>query len=186
MEKTEKLDVIGSEQKTDTEETATFEQASAPAPQTVSDPSPVPDTAQPGVAKKAVSWWDKKVTRKFVTIAIVGALLLNIAFTAGMMKLFNPRRGFDKDGMRGSGRPGNEQYFGNDQNGRGGMMPPDGGQQRGKHNHGNQQFNDQQPGNQQPENQQPGDQKSDDKQDDNKSDDKKSSGDSKTTAYSVL
>ena len=108
--------------------------------------APMP-AAQPAAPKKAAGWWEKNVTRKFLSIALAAALALNVVLSAGIMKLLGPNRGFDK---RGSGRPGSEQQFDNGRGGGNNMMPPSGKQQPGSQQ--NQQPGSQQ--NQQSENQQ--------------------------------
>ena len=135
----------------------------AAAPMPAAQPA-APPAAQPAAPKKAAGWWEKNVTRKFLSIALAAALALNVVLSAGIMKLLGPSRGFDK---RGSGRPGSEQQFDNGRGGRNNMMPPSGNQQPGgqqnqqpdtQQNQQNQQSSDQQ--NQQPENQQNGSQQS--------------------------
>lgn len=108
--------------------------------------------AQPAASEKAPGWGEKNVTRKFLSIALAIALALNVALTAGAVRLFGHNKGFDKGGF---GRPGNEQQFDNNGRGRNNMMPPS----------GNQAPDNQQ--NQQPDNQQNDSQQSDNQQNDN-------------------
>ena len=82
--------------------------------------------------------------------ALAIALALNVALTAGAVRLFGHNKGFDKVGF---GRPGNEQRFDNNRGGGKNMMPPSGNQAPD-----NQQ--NQQPDNQQNDNQQSDDQNS--------------------------
>ena len=117
------------------------------------------ETSATEEVKKATSWWEKNVTRKFLSIALALALVLNIALTAGAVKLLGHKKGFDKGTL---GRPGNEQRFDGNHGGRGNMMPPS----------GNQPPNGQQ--SQQPDDQK--NQQSDDQQDESQqSEDQKSS-----------
>lgn len=115
--------------------------------------------AQPDVCGKAAGWGEKNVTRKFLSIALALALALNIALTAGVVKLLGHNKGFDK---RSLGRPGNEQRFDNNRGGRGNMMPPSGNQPPAGQQ--NQQPDGQQ--NQQSDDQQNGSQQSDDQKND--------------------
>ena len=116
-------------------------------------PAPVPvPAAQPAVSEKTPGWGEKNVTRKFLSIALAIALALNVALTAGAVKLLGHNKGFDKGDF---GRPGNEQRFDNNRGGGKNMMPPS----------GNQAPDNQQ--NQQPDNQQNDSQQSDNQQNDN-------------------
>lgn len=119
----------------------------------------VNETSATEEVKKATSWWEKNVTRKFLSIALALALVLNIALTAGVAKLLGHNKGLDRGNF---GRPGNEQRFDGSHGGKGNMMPPT----------GNQPPNGQQ--SQQPDDQQS--QQSDDQQNDSQqSEDQKSS-----------
>ena len=114
--------------------------------------APMPAT-QPVTSGKAACWGDKNVTRKFLIIALAVALALNVALSAGVMKLLGPGRGFDKGG---SGRPGFGQQFDNGRGGGNNMMPPSGNQQPGSQQNQqseNQQSDSQQNGSQQSEKQ---------------------------------
>ena len=116
-------------------------------------PAPVPvPAAQPAAPEKASGWGEKSVTRKFLSIALAIALALNVALTAGAVKLLGHNKGFDRGDF---GRSGNEQRFDNNRGGRNNMMPPS----------GNQAPDNQQ--NQQPDNQQNDSQQSDNQQNDN-------------------
>ena len=113
------------------------------------------ETSAPEEVKKTTSWWNKNVTRKFLSIALALALVLNIALTAGVAKLLGHNKGFDK---RGFERPGNEQRFDGNHGGRGNMMPPSGNQPPNGQQPSDQQS--QQSDDQQSESQQSEDQKS--------------------------
>ena len=113
------------------------------------------ETAATAEVKKATSWWEKNVTRKFLSIALAIALALNVALTAGAVRLFGHNKGFDKVGF---GRPGNEQRFDNNRGGGKNMMPPSGNQ--APDNQQNQQPDNQQNDNQQSDDQNSSDQKS--------------------------
>ena len=89
-------------------------------------PAPVPvPAAQPAAPEKASGWGEKSVTRKFLSIALAIALALNVALTAGAVKLLGHNKGFNRGDF---GRPGNEQRFDNNRGGRNNMMPPSGNQ----------------------------------------------------------
>ena len=119
-------------------------------------PAPVPvPAAQPAASEKTPGWGEKNVTRKFLSIALAIALALNVALTAGAVRLFGHNKGFDKGGF---GRPGNEQQFDNNGRGRNNMMPPSGNQ--APDNQQNQQSDTQQNDNQQSDDQNSSEQKS--------------------------
>ena len=119
-------------------------------------PAPVPvPAAQPAASEKTPGWGEKNVTRKFLSIALAIALALNVALTAGAVRLFGHNKGFDKGGL---GRPGNEQRFDNNRDGRNNMMPPSGNQ--APDNQQNQQSDTQQNDNQQSDDQNSSEQKS--------------------------
>jgi len=109
-------------------EASANEEANADIKQAAVPMSTAQPAAQPVTSGKAACWGDKNVTRKFLSIALAVALALNVALSAGVMKLLGPGRGFDKGG---SGRPGFGQQFDNGRGGGNNMMPPSGNQQPG-------------------------------------------------------
>ena len=119
-------------------------------------PAPVPvPAAQPAASEKTPGWGEKNVTRKFLSIALAIALALNVALTAGAVKLLGHNKGFNRGDF---GRPGNEQRFDNNRGGRNNMMPTSGNQ--APDNQQNQQSDTQQNDNQQNNSQQSDDQNS--------------------------
>ena len=76
-------------------------------------------------------WWRKSVTRKFVVLALAAAVLINAAFTAGIMSALMKKQAADRQNMHGQGRPGREM-FSDDQKGNTNMMPPGGDQNEGQ------------------------------------------------------
>ena len=119
-------------------------------------PAPVPvPAAQPAASEKTPGWGEKNVTRKFLSIALAIALALNVALTAGAVKLLGHNKGFNRGDF---GRPGNEQRFDNNRGGRNNMMPPSGNQ--APDNQQNQQSDTQQNDNQQSDDQNSSEQKS--------------------------
>lgn len=83
-------------------------------------------------AEKADKWGEKNVTRKFMVIALAAAILINAALTAGITGALLRKQAKDRPNMHGGGRPGNEMFFDDNQNGKGQMAPPGGNQNNGQ------------------------------------------------------
>ena len=89
--------------------------------------------------EEAVKWGAKAVTRKFLTLALAGALLLNIILGAGVNALFARKHMGDRPNMQNLDRPGSEQFF-NGGHGKGGnMQAPPNDNQNGAQGNQNQQ-----------------------------------------------
>lgn len=65
--------------------------------------------------EETVKWGAKAVTRKFLTLALAGALLLNIVLGAGVNALFARKHMGDRPNMQNFDRPGSEQFFNKNQ-----------------------------------------------------------------------
>ena len=82
------------------------------------------EAAKPDNAGK---WGGTAVTKKFLTIVMAAAILINAGITAGVMALTARHNGHDGPDMHG-GRPGSEMFRDNMSGDKGQMTPPQNGQ----------------------------------------------------------
>ena len=68
------------------------------------------------------------VTKKFMVLALAGAILINAGVTAGVMSLTAKHNGHDGPDIQNGGRPGSEMFSDKGPGGNGHMAPPQNGQ----------------------------------------------------------